>query len=695
MKFCWLVGLWLLTTGALAQHISGRVIDLHTQQALAGANVYLLQHWRVGTSTDNLGNFTLELPPALGSDSLVVSYVGYQEQVLPLQDRLEVTLSPQATLWEEVIIKAKPLIAEEFKYLQINKLQIYTNPSAKADPILAVNSLPSATTTDESANISLRGSTPVETGIFLNNVPIYDAVRYSQLNGIGTFSLFNTSIIKQVTVFPGNPPLEFGNTTSGIISLQTDDRIIDESGTSVILSLANLGFNHQQKISTHQSLKVFGNYQPSGAMKKLNEQSLEDIESFQSVDLGIYWYGTSGKYTWKLLSYSLSEGYEFNFNHPSYQGIFDQSKVRSFAAASVERSLKEGTLTFNSGANVSDGDFRYSNVSFNVLNKDLFAGLNYQFQKPNFHLKAGLNADHRSSKVDGTIHQFGYALGPQHPTDSLHESTLSTSLEMFTYFKYYFNEYLVMGTGLRLNIPTGDQNAFLSRQLNLSYNHQPWSLTLGLGKYHKHGIEENTGSLLTVSSSQWSLDARYERDKTVLTAALFGKRTHLNDFRYDLVGTEIFMEHQFHTRFKGSLSFTWIDAQQKDSLIYPYDLRYFIKSQVTYKPAQLWTIEGTLLARDGVSYLPVASSSYVDEFQVYQPGFSETAQRRPSYLSLGISVSKVFLLSDELSLIAFASVNNFTDHQNVRNYQYSFDYTSKEPNLFSQRTAYFGVVINF
>ena len=101
------------------------------------------------------------------------------------------------------------------------------------------------------------------------------------------------------------------------------------------------------------------------------------------------------------------------------------------------------------------------------------------------------------------------------------------------------------------------------------------------------------------------------------------------------------------------------------------------------------------MTRDGVNYVPITSSSYVDEFDVYQPFFSESADRRPSYLNFGLSVSKIFLISEEVSIIGFASVTNITNHQNVRNYSYSRDYSTKEPNLFSQRTFYFGAVINF
>ncbi len=686
----------LLNTALMGQHrISGGVIDGETKEPLVGANVYLLNNWRVGSATDLQGMFTLEVPGETMSDSLVVSFVGYTEKVVPLQQILRIALMPKAEVWEEVVVTASPLIAEEFKYMKIEKLDIYTNPAAKADPILAVNALPAATTTDESANISLRGSSPLETGIFMNNVPIYDAVRYSQLNGIGTFSLFNTSVIKNVTVFPGNPPLEYGNATSGIISLETDDYIVEDNTNSMIVSLANLGYSRQQKISSRQSIKVFTNYQPSGAMKALNEQSLEDIESFKSLDLGIYWYGAKNRYSWKVFSYSLLEGYDFNFQHPSYQGIFQQDKKRSFVTATVEREGKNGNWSLNSGGSLSRGDFSYSNVAFEVDNQDLYTSLNYLWKNAKYQIKTGFSVDHRESEVRGNFHQYGYALGPQHPTDTLKEKVISTALESFAYFKYYLSDKLATGGALRWNFPTRDQKGFLSHQLNLSYNTGPWSITGGFGRYHKNGLEENTGSLMAVTSEQWALDAKYQLSRGSLTASVFSKRSQLNNLNYDLAGVELFAEHRFMQKIEASVSFIWVNAKSPETTAYPYDLRYFVKANLSYSPGKAWTIEGILSARDGVLYLPVASAEFQDELEVYQPTYSKESLRRPAYFSLGLSLSKIFVISDGLAVIAFASLNNLTDHPNIRNYSYAPDYSFKVPNLFSQRTGYMGVVLNF
>ena len=126
MRYCWLVLTCLLGIPLQAQfQVHGQVVDSQTQEALVGANVYLFQNWRIGTSTDANGKFSLLVPVEVSNDSLVVSYVGYQEKLLSIQQQVAIALDPQATLWEEVVIKAEPLIAEEFKYLKINNLQSY------------------------------------------------------------------------------------------------------------------------------------------------------------------------------------------------------------------------------------------------------------------------------------------------------------------------------------------------------------------------------------------------------------------------------------------------------------------------------------------------------------------------------------------------------------------------------------------
>ncbi|MEM9895840.1 MAG: TonB-dependent receptor plug domain-containing protein, partial [Bacteroidota bacterium] len=593
-----------------------------------------------------------------------------------------------------VTVTAKSLVAEEFQYMEINKIDIYTNPAAQADPLLAVNSLPSATTTDESANISLRGSSPVETGIFLNNVPVYDAVRYAQLNGIGTFSIFNTAIIEDVTVFPGNPPLEFGNVTSGVIAIDTDQRILEGSANSLIVSLASVSFSREQRISDNQSIKIFTNWQPSAAIKKVNAKALEDINSFSSNDLGIYWYGSSSRLNWKVFSYTNIEGFEFNFQHPSFVGSFNQSKKRSFLTSTVTFPLAKGAISINNGLSKSRGDFSYSNVSFQVDNHDIFGGINYQVDTEKISFKTGFSYDYRFSEVDGNFHRFGFALDTDHPTDELNEQVEVITPESFAYLKYYLLQDLALGFGLRKNIPR-DSIDYLSGQMNLAYTFGDWSATFGVGRYNKSGLFENSGSPFVSESDQFSLDLNYSKKNLNAALSVFEKASKINEQKYETRGIELFSSYQLTDKFTASGSLTWLDASSKADESFEYDLSYFLRANISYQPGKFWTFESILNSRQGTLYDPVASASFNTDFEVFEPVFEETPLRLPNYWNVGLSVSKIFFAKEEASFIAFMSINNLFNNNNVRALNYSEDYSRSEQSLFSQRTGYVGVVINF
>jgi len=693
-----LLGTYLLvlaTTVFAQQRVVGRVIDADSKEGLIGAHVYLLQNWRRGATTDLEGHFTLDLDVTDLQDSLIVSYVGFNEVLVPISPNMIIRLEPVEIEGETVVVTAKPLIAEEFKYMEIKKIDIYTNPAAKADPLLAVNALPSSTTTDESANISLRGSSPIETGIFLNNVPIYDGVRYSQLNGIGTFSIFSTTIIQDVTVFPGNPPLEFGNSTSGIISMQTDERVLGGNTNSLALSLANIGFSREQRLNDNQSLKLFTNWQPSGAIKQVNQEALDEIKSFTSNDLGLYWYGSNERLSWKVLSYSVTEGYQFNFEHPTFEGIFDQRKKRSFLATSVEKSIGKGSISLNNGLSASKGNYQYSNVAFEVQNRDLFLGANYLLIDSKFRLKSGVSYDYRNAAVDGNFHELFYAFGENHPTFELNESVDVKVLEAFGYFKYFITEKVAIGTGFRKNAPFEDQTNYLSFQGNAAYTDNNWTITLGAGRYHKMGLFENTGDPFEAMNTQQSIDIKRSESDLELALSLFNKNGEVNDSKYEASGAELFADYRLSPKLRVSGSVTLLDARSASNAEYAYDLNYFFRGNFSYTPGQQWTIESIFVARQGSNIFDVTNATLDDGLNAYMPSYAENSRRLPHYSNIGVSVSKVFAISDVLNIIAFASLNNVLDRENLRGYTYNFDYSDRTEDVFSKRTGYFGVVINF
>jgi hypothetical protein len=80
---------------------------------------------------------------------------------------------------------------------------------------------------------------------------------------------------------------------------------------------------------------------------------------------------------------------------------------------------------------------------------------------------------------------------------------------------------------------------------------------------------------------------------------------------------------------------------------------------------------------------------------VFSPNENNKLDRLSNYLSVGLSVSKVFVLTDNLGMIGYLNVNNVLNRENTSGHSYSADYESREAELFSLRTIYFGAQFSF
>jgi hypothetical protein len=60
-----------------------------------------------------------------------------------------------------------------------------------------------------------------------------------------------------------------------------------------------------------------------------------------------------------------------------------------------------------------------------------------------------------------------------------------------------------------------------------------------------------------------------------------------------------------------------------------------------------------------------------------------------------MSTSKIFLVTSKASAVAFFSAGNVCNLKNVRTYTYNYDYSVRKAHLFSLRTLYFGIMVNF
>jgi hypothetical protein len=694
----------LLTVSAEIVHaqivtIKGRVVS-DNNEGLPGTSIRSKRNYNIGINADENGNFELSVDKA---DTLIILYLGFEEKQIPaanLGQRQTIVLKSATQAIDEIEISAEQIIAEEFTVKKIRKLEIYTNPGAKADPILAVNSMPSATTLDESANISLRGGSPAETGIFLNNVPINDAVRFSQLNGIGTFSIFNTAIVNSVQVYPGNPPLEFGNSTSGLIAIQTDENIPAKPTNTVSVTLASLGFFSSRKLSERSSLTIFSNYQPSLFLTELNQKSLSNLKKFSSADIGIHFYHQFKKRAViKIFNYTLSESYKFRYEHPSYDGIFHQRKQRNFTVVNFRKYFGKIELSFNQGLSVSNANYTYGTTDINLTLQDLYSSLHLYHSGEKSEWKTGISFDHKQSRFDGRFPTFDFAAAEHHPTSSAKANDHVSVPEWYGYYKLFLGPRWIAGVGARKNIAMEKLKNYTSFQGNIHFTgSDAFHLNLSAGKYFKYFLQQGNGDPVLTACHQYSLDLNYKVTKFESSLSIFYRDGHASAETSKIKGLEAFTRIRMSRNLQSQLSFTTLNADRMNGNISqpsPYNINYFVRGSLEYKVQGTWTITSIFLVRQGSYYQPVSATLYQDDLQAYEPIYSNDVERLPQYQTFDLSVSKIFPFSQQSTAVVFLSSGNIFNFKNVRTYTYNHNYTTRKEYLFSQRTVYFGIVINF
>ncbi len=691
--------------------INGVVKDKSGKPVFA-ANVFFKSQPEKGTVTDFDGKFSISIPDK--NDTLVVSFIGYESRKISIEEinlneQLIVVLKDNVQSLAEVWITAKDPISEKFSVVKMTMLKdVYLNPVSQGDPIKAITALPASTTINETANPSLRGSAADRTRVVLNGVPIYKPVRASQLNNQGFFSLFNPEIIDRQYVYASNPPLTYGNTSAGLVEIQTTKNL-ERNQVQLSASLASTGFLLSQKLKKDVSfIQVYGNYQFSDAFVGIQRDKLPNIKSFTTRDAGINFHRKIGKKT-ELNSYSyfIDEDFSGITEQFTYRGDVATDKRRIFTVNNLRFFSEKGILTVNSGANSSIQHFKFGNIYSEQKTSQVYTSIDYKWHLlENTNLQFGASHDFHYNEFRDSVPVYYYALSPD--SDKYFEkiSLRNHILEIYLYTNWDINEKFTFSSGMRSNIPIENQKHYFSSQLSLKYritNKQ--SLLLSGGKYHNYSIPSYFSKKYgLLRSYQMALDYSYElRNALLKTAVYFKNETgeqSVNAFffvdKINTLGMEFFIEYDFFKYFKFTLANSFIEQTMTiDNKDYhgPKDFNYLLKTTIQYTNPKLFSIALTYTSRPGTFYNEITGSVFDEQTGFYEPIFSENlySAQYNSYNRIDLSLSK-FIQFKNNSLVVFFSINNIFDTKNESQVQYNNDYSARYFDYYQLRTTYFGLV---
>jgi hypothetical protein len=206
--------------------VNGVVKDSLSGETLIGVSLRFVGKAQVGTSTNAYGFFSYKLNA--GSYDLSVSYVGYRTIVKKIDIKsdmkLELNMVPDNVI-DEVVISAERrndnVVNAQMGVAKINLNEIRNVPVlfGERDILKTLQLLPGIKSAGEgNSGFYVRGGATDQNLILLDEAPVYNA---SHL--LGFFSTFNSDAIKDVTVFKGGMPAQYGGRLSSVLDIRMND----------------------------------------------------------------------------------------------------------------------------------------------------------------------------------------------------------------------------------------------------------------------------------------------------------------------------------------------------------------------------------------------------------------------------------------------------------------------------------------
>ena len=342
----------------LKHTVSGSIRDKNSGEVLIGASVVLLELPRAGAFSNAYGFYSISVPD--GNYTLVVSFTGYIPDTvhIPLKENLELPLSltPRGAELQDVVVTARrkdqnvvqPLM--EVQKLSMSEIKNIPVLFGEQDILKTIQLLPGIKSAgDGNSGFYVRGGAADQNLILLDEATVYNA---SHL--LGFFSTFNSDAIKDVTVYKGGMPAEYGGRLASVVDVKMNDGNNQHFGGSGGIGLIASRLNLEGPIVKDQgSYTVSGRRTYADLFLKLSHDSTINRNK-------LYFYDLNAKANYKI-----------NDNNRLYlSGYFGRDVLSVADVFGIQWGNSTATVRWNHIYNrrlFSNTSFIYSNYNY-VIN---------------------------------------------------------------------------------------------------------------------------------------------------------------------------------------------------------------------------------------------------------------------------------------------------------------------------------------
>jgi len=503
----------------LTQTIRGKIIDKESQEPLIGATVAILTtNPAMGTSTDVNGTFRLDKVP-VGRHTLRISYMGYEEQVLPelllgsgKELVLTIGLSESFKKLQEVVISAE----KQSKGNPLNEMALISSRAISVeetkryaaslnDPARAALNYAGVGASDDMSNeIVVRGNSPRGVLWRIEGVEVPNPSHFAEEGAAGgAISILSVNMLDNSDFYTGAFPAEYGNALSGIFDIRLRNGNNEKREYAFQAGVLGVDFAAEGPFKKGAKASYLANYRYS-TLSLLNKIGVK-IAGDATTDFQDFSYklhiptAKSGVFSaWGIggLSQQAQQAKRDPEAWEGYWDRFDRLYKSGMGAAGLNHlfflgkdDYLETALTISSNYNSNEVDSLSDS-----FDKTRYHNHRFSYQTARFSTLYNRKINNRHTVRTGLVlsrlafDAFAESQNKEYQFVKMVEQDGATSmLQGYGQWKYRLSEQLTLNSGLHASYFALNGTAILEPRLGLKWDLRPGqSLSVGVGQHSRH-----------------------------------------------------------------------------------------------------------------------------------------------------------------------------------------------------------------
>ena len=718
---------------ALAQDrafVRGQVVD-EARQPMAFVNVQILDTTD-GAITGRDGRFAFSTRH-LGPRRLAATFIGFEpaRQTLHLAagDTAAVLLVLRRTLIElgETVVTASTYTTGEEEAVTLSPLDVVTTPGASADIFRAFQTFPGVAAVDDGAGLYVRGGDVNETVVLLDQATVVHPYRYESPTG-GVFGAIPPFMVRGTAFSTGGFSARYGNALSAVLAMESLDMPAQRSCTLGLgLAAGSVGID-LPLVDDRLGLRFTGNLSLTDLMFRVNGRRDEFVVTPRGRDGNlnlVYRYSPSGRL--KLFSFNQGDEIGVRVSEPSFDGQY-RGRSDNYLH-NLQWTDAWAGWSMRTSASLNRHSARRQLGNLDLTPSDLTGKIRTDWERllgAAGILRLGAEVEHADNRFVGSVPQ-GDILDPEAEVFEL--DTSCSARRSGAWFEVDFKpaRRIAANAGMRADRHSLSGGLVLDPRLSARYQlSKDTSARLAWGIYHQfpapyqYNPTSGNPGLGPQRARHWIGGLHHERGG--LSVRLEGYYKPYRDLVLDdaglnlantgrgrASGVDLFCKYGafLDNRMSGWLAYSLLRSRRmqvrrqglemlREEAPSPFDITHNLTLVAKTRIVRTLSVGLTLRYATGRPVTPVVGAVPVEGRGYYLPVEGPVgSERLPSFQKVDGQLSYLRFFGSGHRAVFYLAVNNLLDRANVLDYDYSIDYTRRQPrtSLF-RRSVYFGATVS-